>query len=441
MAFVGNIGVADIFNCSNCGAVFYRNIDEQAKNCRECNSRFVYPLHLDVKTQKTFWKCGNPGHGIRLKIWDLIMHNNSLLNEQMKEIKERDRLLQLDYIKKMQEIQAQASRWRGKGKLEDQINNLNVWALEERRKLYGVFSSKGLRCSVYKMEKQADKTVFIHTNDGCGALSQLNMRKIMDTDVKGTVIDRNLPKQQASPNITITPELLSNAEINQPQIIPDSKMDSSENRSPESTNQQLIKTQIIRAEELPTYPIEFLQETDAIFDSLPKLKENQIYIKIALYGKTKGMHEFRVVNYGVIPVEISKSTNKINLGKQDLMAAYWKNQDFFKNYPGIFNSIPTRTNNNSLMNIFHELGGLMIEKGNNSFIPLYKVSRSMQSEKLSDFYKNNSKELEEISERIRIDDITGIAIKAFYAKDQEIKTMLHDLIFRFYIDGGTQIKA
>ena len=58
-SFLGNIGLTDIYKCSNCNALFYRNIDEKAKNCSECNSRFVHPMNIDNKKQKTFFKCGN----------------------------------------------------------------------------------------------------------------------------------------------------------------------------------------------------------------------------------------------------------------------------------------------------------------------------------------------------------------------------------------------
>jgi len=104
-AYIGNIVKADIYNCTNCGAISYRNPDNQQRNCTECGSRFVLPLNWDPKTQKTFFSCANKQtHGIRLKLRDLILNNNSIIYEKIKNIKYKDEQLQNQYEKRKEQI-------------------------------------------------------------------------------------------------------------------------------------------------------------------------------------------------------------------------------------------------------------------------------------------------------------------------------------------------
>ena len=104
-AYIGNIVRADIYNCSNCGAISYRNPDNQLRSCTECGSRFVIPLNWDPKTQKTFFSCANKQtHGIRLKIRDLILNNNKIISEEIKKIKLKEKQLQNQYEQRRTQI-------------------------------------------------------------------------------------------------------------------------------------------------------------------------------------------------------------------------------------------------------------------------------------------------------------------------------------------------
>lgn len=410
-AYIGNIVVADIYNCSNCGAISYRNPDNQQRNCTECGSRFVIPLNWDPKTQKTFFSCANKQtHGIRLKIRDLILNNNKIINKEIKKIKLKEKQLQNQYEKRREQLVKNFGR--KKKKLAKELNVLNTWAIEQRREMYKYLRPIGLRCAVYKMEKEEEKIIYKKTNDGCGALAHLKIRKIVFAP-DGTVIDRAPPK----PDEPIIEELekpkdlqfdyLKLALKNTPmQLLTDNL-----SQTPLSEKQEIFK-KIFRNED----------QEDESFNTLPILKDEQIYIKIYLYSMKYLSNEVKRINSGVIPIIIKKNVNEFKIGREHIIRALWTDTEFFEEYPLIFNSITKISENSNHFRLQRDSKEFLVVPGENSIDNVYYSSKDEDSDSFT-----------ELTTPISLNRINGLFFYTYYSFDKKNIGMDHQFIFKLSI--------
>ncbi len=409
-AYIGNIVIADIYNCSNCGAISYRNPDNQQRNCTECGSRFVIPLNWDPKTQKTFFSCANKQtHGIRLKIRDLILNNNKIINEEIKKIKLKEKQLQNQYESNRGQINKNFGK--KKKKLEKEINTLNTWAIEQRREMYKYLRPIGLRCSVFKMEKEEDNIIYKKTHDGCGALAHLKIRKIIIAP-DGTVIDRAPPK----------PDEPIIEEIKNPKVLQVDQLKLALKNTPmQLLTDNLSQSNLIETQEILKKIIGNDDKEDESFNTLPILKDEQIYIKIGLYSLKYHSNEVKRINSGVIPIKIKKDVNEFKIGREQIIRAFWTDTEFFKEYPSIFNSI-TQVSENSNHFCLHNSEEFLVAPGENSINKIFYSSDD-----------KNSDEIIELTTPISLNKINSLLFYTYYSFDKENIGMDHQFIFKLSI--------
>ena len=418
-AYIGNIVIADIYNCSNCGAISYRNPDNQQRNCTECGSRFVIPLNWDPKTQKTFFSCANKQtHGIRLKIRDLILNNNKIIVEEINKIKLREKQLQNQYENRREQINKNFGK--KKKRLEKELNILNTWAIEQRRELYKYLRPIGLRCAVFKMEKEEDKILYKKTNDGCGALAHLKIRKIIIAP-DGTVIDRAPPK----------PDEPIIEEIEQPKVLQVDQLKLALKNTPmQLLTDNSSQTDLFQKQEIFKKIIGSDDKEDESFNTLPILKNEQIYIKIGLYSSKYHSNDVKRINSGVIPIKIKKDVKEFKIGREQIIRAFWTDIEFFQEYPLIFNSITKVSENSNHFRLQKDSEELLVAPGKN---PINKVFYSSCDE--------NSNEIIELTTPISLNKIKGLLFYTYYSFDKENVGMDHQFIFKLSITLPESIKT
>ena len=440
-AFIGNIVKADIFKCTNCGAISFRNLENSQKTCSECNSRFVSPLHWDPETQKTFYRCANPDHKIRLKLRDLILNNNEIIRKEINKIKQKELDLQNEYKRLRQQIQTKyenmgllkkiKSLQKGKQAYENEQAQLNVWAKRERVKLYSYLRPIGLRCSVYRMDKSENGLSFERTSDGCGAIAHLRIRKIVIAP-DGTVIERE-PSVKQEP-IENRDQQIQNptAPINAVEVKinhPISKWTNSDEISLVNDSNESIFTQILRnqpnSEILEEEAEEDKMTEDFIqiaYESLPPIAENQLYIFFMIKFKKPDSEIYKINTYGVIPLEFTSNDSTFQLGREHLLKAYWQEHSILDKNPFIFNNITESTNNSYQFGITKKQKELFIDPGRNGL-----------SKNLITTIENQNLEL---TEQYPIHHLIHLTINGKYAYGTDHDKNFSDLQFVFSFKPG-----
>jgi hypothetical protein len=389
-AFIGNIILADLYECDNCGAIFFRNKDNWSTKCSECSSR-LNPIDFDSEKQKAIYKCANPSHLIPLKIRSLILENNAIIQKEMTLIQEQEKELEKLYNRKMRELEVSEKKIKAKEK-EKRKKQYYIEAKENRKKLFLKLTPKPLRCVVYKFGKA---NMVTRTNDGCNAIAHIKIRKDVVSYNQGTFIDRapseskpaSIPEPKiveekkinasipfSSPDFSALPKLESESKSS---IISPSLLETKEgvenkgekSIEPEIPTTELLPSPIVVQEER-TEPLPKLPPQEEIFGKLPELKENQLYIKIVLMvsnkGDMKAEKEFIPVNYGVIPIEMDSDTDQYSLGQENLLSAYWFDAEIFQKMPLMFNNFTKSSKNSSQICLQKHPDGLALVPGENS---------------------------------------------------------------------------
>lgn len=412
-SYLGNIVLADIYKCSNCGAISFRNLENEQKNCSECNSRFVSPLHWDAKTQKTFYRCANPDHKIRLKLRDSILNNNEIINIEVEKIKQKEIGLQKEYLRLKHELQIKyenknllnkiKSFQKGKLNYENGQENLNLWAKAERLKLYNYLRPIGLRCSVYRMKNEKDKISFDRTTDGCGAIAHLRIRKIIIAP-DGTVIEREPEVKQDSQaqNESVSQKILTTS-INDDKKVnhPIPKWTNDQEISIVNDHSESIFTQILRNQSINEQPV---QKTERItitddsiqdaYDSLPDIKNNQLYIFFQLKFKKAGSENYTLDAFGVIPIEFEENNFVFQFGRKHLLNAFWKEQSIVERNPFCFNGLTESTETSYQFGITLRENEMFLLPGkNNLSINLISEGENADLELLKEISIQNVKKL------------------------------------------------
>ena len=191
---VGNIIVAHPYRCSNCKAFYFRGFEERHKNCTVCGSIGLLPVDYDSETQLIFWKCANPSHAIRLKYKDIIHHINQAALSALGPIRIKEEQLKAEYLRRYNEIQARPDGFlkRDVPKKLNDIHILDEWAAKQRYLLYDI-KPLPARCAVYK--EKPDTPNILEKKDGCDAIVEASIRKVVDTDYKSTQIKRKTPSE------------------------------------------------------------------------------------------------------------------------------------------------------------------------------------------------------------------------------------------------------
>ncbi len=363
--YIGNIVLAEMRQCSNCGAVTIVNKENQKKECQSCGSRFVHPLLWDPTTKKLVFSCANPSHGIRLKIRDLIANINQEIETKILKIKTAEEELQKQYLQKRKEITAKYRQAGIKEKLklriqqfqtqvteEVEIASLNQWALIERRKLYLNLHSNPLRCCVYHQVEGNQEGKLQKTNQGCNSLAKVRMMKIV-SETMNTVLQPPSPKEQIINTQSHISDSPSSNLTNSTQNYIQTGKDWRKTMVPLiDEHQESIFTTILRPQDTPVSSLPDLSHDSEIspkltpddvfesrkkifYESLPKLQDFQIYLHIALIGFNQNQQD-RILNYGVLPMEFSPSTQRIGITRDIILHAYWADPKFFKEFPLIF---------------------------------------------------------------------------------------------------------
>lgn len=354
--YFGNILKADIYRCSNCGAISFRNMGAQNKKCNECGANYLEAMHWDSSEFRIFYQCANPEHGIRLKLRDLIADHNQKVDNLVKSIQDEEKKLQDSYEIQLKAILKQNNsgllqkQWlhlqRKPTPAELEMKKLNTWAFEERKKLYASLKPLALRCAVFKEQLEGNQSKLIKTSAGCAALAKIRIKKVVIAP-DGTIIDSE-PKSTADEGKGQVEEQLSQGFSQQPT---QNQTNFSLRPEHESVFTQIIRStedlgigleengQIIESE--PKIDL-ILPDLDKITQSLPELKENQIYLIIFIVNREKDANKLSLFNYGVLPLEFTDEKTEIqqiSVGKQHFIGAYWNEPDKILTTPYLFENI------------------------------------------------------------------------------------------------------
>ncbi|MHA1585646.1 MAG: hypothetical protein ACTSVU_05450 [Promethearchaeota archaeon] len=442
--FFGNIVLADLYKCANCGAVSYRNREHGEKECTECGSRFIYPLHWDSSKQKAVFKCANPQHGIRLKIRDLILFNNELITEKMKDVKKNEQNLQIKYKEKQNQLKNFYANKNFKEKVKDKLLKiqkhelknlesenieLNNWAFKERQNLYSVFRPIGLRCAVYRKIKENNdqKDKFIRQPGGCGSIAHMRIRKIIIAP-DGTVIDRAPTSEpEKEPIKQKSSEKQNNkSEFEEKMKYEIPKWESEEEISLVNDQFESIFTQFSKHHKDSTENrIDKQKQLNPkeidIFKPLPKLEKNQIYLKIIVNSRKDDEVDFHNFAFGVIPIEFTEENGEYHFGKKSFINAFWQNQEKFKMQPFIFDNITDLSENSCHFSIQQKQNELFILPGKNSINTIEYIN--MDDEKCK------------LAEKLSRESLKSFSFIGHYPMDKEMMGM--DNIFEFTIQIQT----
>jgi predicted nucleic acid-binding Zn-ribbon protein len=170
----GNIELAFLHECINCGAIYFRNTNERNSKCTECSSTLVHQINYDPEKQKVTYKCANPSHGIRLKLQDIILENNAKIHAQITVIKKKEQELEKLYMQELHEFETSPKKKFMLKNIEKRKKEIDLQAKEKRKNLFLGLEAKALRCVVYKRGKGKTRT---KTKDGCNAIAIVKIRK------------------------------------------------------------------------------------------------------------------------------------------------------------------------------------------------------------------------------------------------------------------------
>ncbi|MCF2138912.1 MAG: hypothetical protein K9W44_02500 [Candidatus Lokiarchaeota archaeon] len=367
-SYYGNILKADIYRCQNCGAITFRNMGTQKKSCYECGSKYLEPLHWDSSANRIIYQCANPNHGIRLKLRDLIANNNNIIDEKIKQIQIAEVDLQKRYQIQLHAINNEFSggalkkQWHKlQGKLTPQelkIKQLNNWAFQERKKLYTDLYPLGLRCAVFQEQPGDLHPILIKTSDGCGALAQIKIKKVVIAP-DGTIIDSE-PKIIQEPaedkqeddfsTISNQDQQINRLDQNHESIfttilrMPSQEIDDNINNIKTDEKSDLENATSVEAEleSIESQELAVISLTDEILEDLPTLQPNQVFLIVFLMGRKKSEKNFHLLNHGIMPLEFSSDDEepvKILVGKEHFIGMYWKNLDVLSLKPYYFENI------------------------------------------------------------------------------------------------------
>ena len=299
-----------------------------------------------------------------------------------------------------------------KKKLEKEINSLNTWAIEQRREMYNYLRPIGLRCAVFKMEKEEDKILFQKTNDGCGALAHFHCR-LSICITNNTVVDRAPPKPD-EPIIeeTETPKVM---QVDQLTL-------ALKNTPMELLSNNLSQTNLIKKQEIFKKFIGIDDKEDELFNSLPILNEEQVYIKIGLYSLKYLSNEVKRINSGVIPIKIKKDVNEFKFGREQIIRAFWTDTEFFKENSLIFNSITKVSENSAHFSLQKVAEEILVAPGENKINRLFYSSND-----------ENSDNIIELTSPMSLNKINSLLFYTYYSFDKENIGMDHQFIFKLSI--------
>jgi hypothetical protein len=469
--FVGNIIIAAPFQCTNCKAIMFRGFEERHKECTVCKSRFLIPIEFDSEVEKIFYKCANPNHGIRLKLRDILVHNNNIVTGRFGPIKKKEASLFAQYNQKKAEINAQSDGFLGKNFQNKQraLQNLDLWAKNERFKLYDM-SPLPARCALYKEDPKNPKELI--KTDGCDAIVELNIRRVVDTDTKSTQIKRKptstpAPASSTAPAPTVStsstipnspvvsPTLPINTEqtppIVSPELGPIPEVMSSAITTPtseseshplasNSTDDQINLTdQVEMSETIADSPLttmilrpspiveEVVTKIVKPFNNL-ELPSDKFIGKIVLNSiNEKGGYHITPLNYGLISIALNKSARQIRFGRQTLLQAYWSNPEFFAKQPYLFDNITPITPQSAQFKIEWRDDGFYIIPEMNAF---NKITR-----------KTQTGEIEVISQPTILNPTDSIEILTYYALDKQTIDIPHQFLFQISFQIPNNIKT
>ncbi len=334
--YYGNIILADIYQCTNCGAISYRNLGVAEKKCFECGSKYLQPLRWNSETHRIRYQCSNPNHGIRLKLRDLIERNNQLIDQQITAINSKEQDLIKTYKEQEEFLKANkesnflkeklAKLKRKSTKYATKLQELNIWALNERKKLYTTFHPLALRCAVFKEQKSENSTNLVNTGDGCEALTKIKVNKVVIAP-DGTVIDKEPDKI-----------LNGSQQDEQAFVTPISPVNSLQNQKHVSAFAQIINpphgNYEITLRSLDNETIEQIPPA-----GIPELLPHQVVLQVDLFIQPQKNDQYICINRGIIPLEFSPPYSKIYLGKEHFLSSYWNDPSAFQLYPFIFDNI------------------------------------------------------------------------------------------------------
>lgn len=421
--FFGNIIKADIYKCSNCGAISFRNMGSTNRGCYECGSKYLHALNWDSTTHRIFYQCANPQHHIRLKLRDLIERNNQKVDEKIEVVKKQEKKLFETYNSEREKLHQEYSTNNLRNKLqklqkkqtpfEIHLAKLNIWALEERKKLYSSITPLGLRCAVYQEKQMNDKTQLRDTGAGCNALAHIKIRKVVIAP-DGTIMDKEPENSNDSQNM----EEANDLSLMTPNSGSISLIDQNHNS---------IFTQILRSPSLvheegldfkkPTISSPQFEKSELI--RFPVLNDNQIILKIDLYLRRANEEVFEINNSGYIPLEYSNNNPEIKIGKEHFISAYWKYPERFAEIPFVFDNILSTEQDKFHFAIQRDEGEyFLIPNSSNFNLPL----KYSENDAISD-----------IHEKIDLNPTQKFLIQGFYSIDKNIGNEYHQIQFQIQV--------
>ncbi|MHA1519371.1 MAG: hypothetical protein ACTSRK_04235 [Promethearchaeota archaeon] len=415
--YYGNLILADIYQCSNCGAISYRNLGITEKNCFECGSKYLQALRWNSETHRIRYQCANPNHGIRLKIRDLIERNNQLIDQQIVSINKKEQDLiktykeQEDFLKANKEskfLENLAKLRNKQTKYGNKLQELNNWALEERKKLYNIFHPLGLRCAVFKEQISDNSKFLMNTGDGCEALAKIKINKVVIAP-DGTIIDKEpektVEKSQPGKLAYITPYSLVNSLQNHVSAF--SKIIN----HPNGKNDIKIK------------PLDNEIFVKNLFPEIPELLPHQVVLQVSLLVQQHQNDQYVCINKGIIPLEFSPPVSKIYLGKEHLLATYWTDPEAFQSYPFLFDNI---------MSIHENQFHFGLERTETNF---FLIPNSENFNNPVIFHHDLSSSV--VSEKIELQTPIKFALSGFYPIDQENTKNIHKIQFQFELKNNS----
>jgi len=262
------------------------------------------------------------------------------------------------------------------------------------------------------MEKEEDKIFYKKTHDGCGALAHLKIRKIIFAK-DGTVIDRAPPKPDEP--IIEKIEKIKVLQIDQLNL-------ALKNTPMQLLSDNLSQANLFDKKEIFKKIIDIDDNEDESFNTLPILKDGQIYIKINLYSLKYLSNEVNKINSGIIPLIIKKEVNELKIGREQIIRAFWTNIEYFKEYPLIFNSITKVSENSNHFRLQKDSEEILVAPGENPINNIFYLSDD-----------GNPGEIIELTTPISLNKINSLLFYTYYSFDKESIGMDHQFIFKLSI--------
>jgi hypothetical protein len=410
-SYVGNIVIAKPSQCSNCKAVFFRSLEERHKECTVCKSRTIIPVEYDSKTQKIFYKCANPAHNIRLKFRDVFVYNNKAADADLLPIRQREQVLIQQYQQKQQEIKSRNLGLLKRGAQQQAIDlkMLDQWANQERFKLYDM-PPRAIRCAVFK--ENPTKPNDFDRVDGCDAVVEINIKKVLDSDTKSTQIKRKVVEPPPIPSTSVTsPPAAVASEIPAEPVTISTDAPNIQPLQSIISNPGLIAQDIIRLGE------------DAF--NLITPEPNLLKLKIELFvlqGNESQQWSYIPVNTGVGSIKITKDAKKFRFGREFLVKSLWSNPDFFTRFPFIFDNIGSVKEKKPVFEISLQNSQLILTPASESITELFGDAPKIEDGKTT--WVNS------INQSLKLVDGSVIFCGGYYALDKERLEYPHRFLFK-----------